>query len=128
MHAEIAPPPPPVNRMTDTCKNITFATSLRTVINVLKVAKVHLLPGTSCFKSTVITLLAKKPVIGDQSHLSQQVTLPKRNLVPMVSFMLHETFTHDQFIKVRNNNTVRERLIRSHSSARFCFELSGNSN
>ena len=26
--------PPPVNRMTDTCKNITFATSLWTVINV----------------------------------------------------------------------------------------------
>ena len=24
--------------------------------------------------------------------------------------------------------TGRERLIRSHSSARFCFELSGNSN
>ena len=27
-----------------------------------------------------------------------------------------------------NNATGRERLIRSHSSARFCFELSGNSN
>ena len=26
------------------------------------------------------------------------------------------------------HNTGRERLIRSHSSARFCFELSGNSN
>ena len=26
-----APPTPPVNRITDTCKNITFATSLRTV-------------------------------------------------------------------------------------------------
>ena len=26
------PPPPPVNRMTDRCKNITFATSLRTVM------------------------------------------------------------------------------------------------
>ena len=25
-------------------------------------------------------------------------------------------------------NTGRERLIRSHSSAMFCFELSGNSN
>ena len=28
----------------------------------------------------------------------------------------------------RELNTGRERLIRSHSSARFCFELSGNSN
>ena len=28
----------------------------------------------------------------------------------------------------RNSGTGRERLIRSHSSARFCFELSGNSN
>ena len=27
-----------------------------------------------------------------------------------------------------NGNTGRERLIRSHSSARFSFELSGNSN
>ena len=27
-----------------------------------------------------------------------------------------------------NKVTGRERLIRSHSSARFCFELSGNSN
>ena len=32
----------------------------------------------------------------------------------------------DQFDN--NDNTGRERLIRSHSSARFCFELSGNSN
>ena len=28
----------------------------------------------------------------------------------------------------RPRNTGRERLIRSHSSARFCFESSGNSN
>ena len=27
-----------------------------------------------------------------------------------------------------SNTTGREWLIRSHSSARFCFELSGNSN
>ena len=38
------------------------------------------------------------------------------------------------YIKVQKSNTFynhhtgRERLIRSHSSARFCFELSGNSN
>ena len=29
---------------------------------------------------------------------------------------------------IDNHYTGRERLIRSHSSARFCFELSGNSN
>ena len=29
---------------------------------------------------------------------------------------------------MREIYTGRERLIRSHSSARFCFELSGNSN
>ena len=29
---------------------------------------------------------------------------------------------------LHNGYTGRERLIRSHSSARFCFELSGNSN
>ena len=36
---------PPVDRMTDTCKNITFATSLRTVImiNEIKVTDVKLL-------------------------------------------------------------------------------------
>ena len=33
-----------------------------------------------------------------------------------------------QFISFGQVNTGRERLIRSHSSARFCFELSGNSN
>ena len=31
-------------------------------------------------------------------------------------------------ILVVDASTGRERLIRSHSSARFCFELSGNSN
>ena len=31
-------------------------------------------------------------------------------------------------MRVTNRLTGRERLIRSHSSARFCFELSGNSN
>ena len=30
--------------------------------------------------------------------------------------------------KYESRITGRERLIRSHSSARFCFELSGNSN
>ena len=29
-------PPPPVKRITDTCKNITFATSLRTVMKVIQ--------------------------------------------------------------------------------------------
>ena len=35
------------------------------------------------------------------------------------------TWSQDQG---QNSDTGRERLIRSHSSARFCFELSGNSN
>ena len=37
----------------------------------------------------------------------------------------------DLTVKVQSrqeSNTGRERLIRSHSSATFCFELSGNSN
>ena len=45
------------------------------------------------------------------------------------------TLTLDLEIIIGNNmsrklfsNTGRERLIRSHSLARFCFELSGNSN
>ena len=32
------------------------------------------------------------------------------------------------FLEHYHATTGRERLIRSHSSARFCFELSGNSN
>ena len=32
------------------------------------------------------------------------------------------------WIQIPYVGTGRERLIRSHSSARFCFELSGNSN
>ena len=35
---------------------------------------------------------------------------------------------HVSFGYLVKTNTGRERLIRSHSSARFCFELSGNSN
>ena len=34
----------------------------------------------------------------------------------------------DEFLFFCPGSTGRERLIRSHSSARFCFELSGNSN
>ena len=37
-----------------------------------------------------------------------------------VGVVMRQTFS--------KGNTGRERLIRSHSSARFCFELSGNSN
>ena len=33
-----------------------------------------------------------------------------------------------EVLSLRQGITGRERLIRSHSSARFCFELSGNSN
>ena len=37
--------------------------------------------------------------------------------------------THPQkHVKFLDQYTGQERLIRSHSSARFCFELSGNSN
>ena len=32
------------------------------------------------------------------------------------------------FVRIYKFHTGRERLIRSHSSARFCFELSGNLN
>ena len=34
-------PLPPVNRMTETCKNITFAIWLRTVITVYSVTRIH---------------------------------------------------------------------------------------
>ena len=37
------------------------------------------------------------------------------------------TVLHSSWVPYKAN-TGRERLIRSHSSARFCFELSGNSN
>ena len=37
-------------------------------------------------------------------------------------------FTLVHYVGHRSTSTGRERLIRSHSSAMFCFELSGNSN
>ena len=40
-----------------------------------------------------------------------------------ILFIVEENFEKD-----KSCNTGRERLIRSHSSARFCFELSRNSN
>ena len=41
------------------------------------------------------------------------------SLPKVIKIQLHREF---------NSNTGRARLIRSHSSARFCCELSGNSN
>ena len=40
---------------------------------------------------------------------------------------LVDTDSHDE-ASLADSTTGRARLIRSHSSARFCFELSGNSN
>ena len=39
-----------------------------------------------------------------------------------------ETTRPQKHVKFLDQYTGQERLIRSHSSARFCFELSGNSN
>ena len=42
---------------------------------------------------------------------------------------LHKVMMLNNPVSVKfKGDTGRERLIRSHSSARFCFELSGNSN
>ena len=43
---------PPVNRMTDKCKNITFATSLRTVIKIVKNI-LNKAAGSICDEKTV---------------------------------------------------------------------------
>ena len=40
----------------------------------------------------------------------------------------HQIRDQSHALEDRNDSTGRERLIRSHLSARFCFELSGNSN
>ena len=43
--------------------------------------------------------------------------------------IVHFTCYFDRCLQINlHKYTGRERLIRSHSSARFCFELSGNSN
>ena len=39
-----------------------------------------------------------------------------------------ETTRPQKHVKFLDQYTGQEQLIRSHSSARFCFELSGNSN
>ena len=41
---------------------------------------------------------------------------------------IKEETAADPIADPQMTGTGRERLIRSHSSARFCFELSGNSN
>ena len=46
--------------------------------------------------------------------------------ITSVKICIHRTSYRIYFYKFLH--TGRERLIRSHSSARFCFELSGNSN
>ena len=52
MHAGIAPPPP-VNRITDTCKNITFATSLPTV-TILQNYSPNIYIGTTLILTSVL--------------------------------------------------------------------------
>ena len=44
------PPPPPVNRITDTCKNITLAKTSFRPVNITRTA-VHLVKPTQGFKS-----------------------------------------------------------------------------
>ena len=49
-------------------------------------------------------------------------------LITIFRFMNHGSVTNIFIANLSSGDTGRERLIRSHSSARFCFELSGNSN
>ena len=52
--------------------------------------------------------------------------LQEEHFWPGNSYM---TVIYGKFLAIRTSYfTGRERLIRSHSSARFCFKLSGNSN
>ena len=53
----------------------------------------------------------------------------KETLTAMKSGNLKKKLESNDPVKTYpKRSTGRERLIRSHSSARFCFELSGNSN
>ena len=57
--------------------------------------------------------------------------LPSSKTTVYVTVFDHQIIKqeHELNLEVLNvHNTGRARLIRSHSSARFCFELSGNSN
>ena len=57
------------------------------------------------------------------SEARQKKIMEKLNRAQKCSFL-----TGSSTPKTDINSTGQERLIRSHSSARFCFELSGNSN
>ena len=48
--------------------------------------------------------------------------------LPVTNTCENITLPQTSFAGGNYDITGRERLIRSHSSARFCFELSGNSN
>ena len=61
--------------------------------------------------------VAKQPTTNNICHITNM-------LLPLHTTMEQKLF-YEIFVYT---NTGRERLIRSHSSARFSFELSGNSN
>ena len=61
--------------------------------------------------------------------LLRTLQLRRRGVIPRFSPLSIESTTVNRHQRYHDINTTgRERLIRSHSSARFCFELSGNSN
>ena len=53
--------------------------------------------------------------------------LEVNNILHQDSIQIVEHLSGNEY-DCNNEHTGRARLIRSHSSARFCFELSGNSN
>ena len=64
-----------------------------------------------------------KPLLGTMG-----LTLWLLRYIPIAELLMRTNITTGPFTPMISWATGRERLIRSHSSARFCFELSGNSN
>ena len=68
-----------------------------------------------------------QPVEESTDSLTEYRQVMRLMILGTMTLTLMSTHTHTQHSST-DFNTGRERLIRSHLSARFCFELSGNSN
>ena len=74
------------------------------------------------------TILVLGKFCRSEARMKINLLLIEEKLFQIIRLVICEIF---EFVIAKKQwywNTGRERLIRSHSSARFCFELSGNSN
>ena len=90
-------------------------------------------PGVSAWGGSVVSqhTLRQTPAVNRITDTSKNITLATTSLWLVKTTNITQNFRlcfHFSWVNGWYGYTGRERLIRSHSLARFSFELSGNSN